>query len=525
LNLKLLHKKSEIPTYVGLLISLSFFGYWLIQSITYIPHDYSNSYFGAYFYLKGEFDLKIFDPYSFNKKIYDAEFRNIFASYAPNAPSTALLFIPFALLPLSLSKFIFNLITCVLFLISACRLCKHIDLPAGFVLLIMPVIFFVPIRNEILFGQSYFLLFFLIIEGYLAYEHKRTILTSVLWSLAILIKIFPAIIFVLLLLKKDWKTAISLASFCMLLVISSVLLQGIDIWYEYLFHILPRNSRGEISVAYLTNYQSAHMFFKYAFLQNKDLNPNPLINSNLLFQAFQVIFKSVVLSLCSMAILKQRGVIGFGLLILGVMLLSPYGNTYGNLLLVIILIASYKNFTGKVFWSIVALIFLISNLPLSIFNTLPDVLQFPRLLLYVILLLTVYCALDIKFQWRFFLFFIVILSLPQVFQPKKEMDSSSLLFKEDKQSLIYNYSLRNNRLHYYYWNENGENIHETKMTAQNISYNEVELRQNQIFYKGKQITKTSDNKIKPALLDDNVIIYLSDKDRGIGFYNLRIIKL
>jgi hypothetical protein len=120
---------------------------------------------------------------------------------------------------------------------------------------------------------------------------------------------------------------------------------------------------------------------------------------------------------------------------------------------------------------------------------------------------------------------VVLFSTPLLFRNENEVDDSYLLFKQDRRSLIYNYGIKNNHIFYQYWHENGENTCETKMNASMLSVNNIELKENQIFYKGKKITHGTDNKIKPALLDDKAIIYLSDKDKGIGFYSVRLIDL
>ncbi len=51
--------------------------------------------------------------------------------------------------------------------------------------------------------------------------------------------------------------------------------------------------------------------------------------------------------------------------------------------------------------------------------------------------------------------------------------------------------------------------------------NELEVRDKQIWYKGKQLTNSPDAKKKPLLIDGVFILYLSDKNRGPGFYTLR----
>ena len=49
----------------------------------------------------------------------------------------------------------------------------------------------------------------------------------------------------------------------------------------------------------------------------------------------------------------------------------------------------------------------------------------------------------------------------------------------------------------------------------------IEIKENQIYYNGKTLTSDKSNKLKPLLVDEHTVIYLSDLDRGIGFYTLR----
>jgi hypothetical protein len=517
--------KPVIISFASLLFCIAVLTYFVVQSYHLIPHDYSNSYFGAYFYLKGDFNSSVFDPYTFNKKIFDEGFHNIFASYSPNPPFTALFFVPFALLPLGVSKLVFNIISSVLFIISIYRLCKHLEISITFIYLLIPLTFFVPLRNEILFGQTYFLILFLITEGYLAYFNNKKALATILWAVSILIKVFPLIIIIFLVLKKDWRASCYLVVTCSLLLLVSVSLQGLDVWVDFLTTILPRSGRGEITSAYMTNYQSAHMFLKYAFLQNDDLNPSPLIKSSLLFHGLEILFKGIVLGICSSIIIQRKDLLAFGLLIFGAMLISPYGSTYANLLLFFIFIVSFKAYKTKQTVLIVFLLFMISNFPIGLLNSLPETLQFPRLLFYCALLSTLFFYSEAKFNLYLTTGFTALFVLTQISQPLKLKDESKLLFKDDKQSLIFDYGLRGNQIVYTFWSDHGPTEFLTNMKGKNITTDSVKLIDNQIYYKGRQITQGNDSKLKPSILDGHSIMYLSDKDRGLGFYNIRILKI
>jgi hypothetical protein len=58
------------------------------------------------------------------------------------------------------------------------------------------------------------------------------------------------------------------------------------------------------------------------------------------------------------------------------------------------------------------------------------------------------------------------------------------------------------------------------MTAQGL-----DLRDNQVWYSGRQLTASPDRKEKPMLVNGEYIVYLSDNGRGAGFYTLRKMKL
>lgn len=498
--------------------------YCLVQATKNGGHDFSNSYFGALFFSQGEFDTTIFDPYAFNKKIYDSGHHYLFVNYNPNPPSTSIFFLPFTLFNLHVAKLLFNLISTLLFIVSIYRLCRHLKIDVGIVGLYLPIVLLIPIRNQILFGQTYFLIFALLAEGYIAHEKRKLVLSSILWSMAIFIKVFPAILLLFILLKKDWKQVFYMGVTCMVILTASILLQGIDVWMEYLLTVLPRNNRGEIQSAYLTNYQSALMLFKYLFIREEVLNPTPLIDSPFLFKGCLVVFKAGILALCSLLIIHRKDILAFGVTLFAGMLISPYGSSYSNILLLFILFAVQREGRSTFFWVTMLLIFLISNLPLGPFQALPLIFQFPRLLLMIILFVYLFAATTSKMKYSVLILYIFILGIPTLLQRDDAVDTSTRLLSDEKHNLIFDYGLKNGFLYYNYW-EGESKIQSTEIPVTNLQKNSVFIKNNQVFYKDNQLTNSSDNKIKPGILNSKSIIYLSDKDKGIGFYTIRVISL
>ena len=510
--------------YGGLILCLALISYWIFQGQRIGGNDFANSYFGAAFFAQGKFDVGIFDPYTFNKRIYDLGYPNLFLSYNPNPPSTAIFFIPFTFLSLDTAKLLFNILTSCLFLFSTYRLCRQLEINWSFMMLCLAVVFFIPMRNQILFGQSYFLIFVLLVEGFIAHERKNTVLASILWGAAILIKIFPAIIFLFLIIKKEWRQTLYLSIACGTMLVISLLFQGMEVWKEYLFVVLPRNDQGEIQATYISAYQSGLMLFKYLFIKDEYLNPDPLIDSVILFKTSLVLFKAAVLGCCTIMLLYRKDILSFGVTLLCGMLMSPYGSTYSNLLLLILLIGIQKTMSKNFFWIAASIIFLIANLPVESFERLPTLLRFPRLILMCTLLVLLIWKDRIKVEAKIFLAYLFLMGLPLIFQQQPKEDMSRRVLPKETHNLIYNYGIKDGFIFYNYWMGHPE-VYLTNIAANNLSTDQVFIKQNQIFYKETQLTHGSDNKIMAMLLDGKAIMYLSDKGKGIGFYTLRLIPL
>jgi hypothetical protein len=105
-----------------------------------------------------------------------------------------------------------------------------------------------------------------------------------------------------------------------------------------------------------------------------------------------------------------------------------------------------------------------------------------------------------------------------LFSSETEINTIKSISK--KHILVYDYNINKEQLQYFYWNTNGENKYNTDIQVRSLDTKGVLLNNNQIFYKQKQLTFGNDNKLKPAILNDSILVYLSDARKGIGFYSL-----
>lgn len=505
------------------------FAWWVWQSASAPLFDFANYYFGGYFLAAGKFDASVYYPHVFNQMISARGIDEVFASFGPNPPSAAVIFAAFSFLEANAAKLLFAFLSALLFLISFFRLCSrqagnHHLLTVVFALL--PFIFLIPIRNNLMLGQSYLLLFFFIVEGYFLYERGKHLQASALWGLAIMLKIFPAIIFLYLLLRKDFSAALKLALACGAFLVVSIVVCGLDVWLFYATEILPRSLRGQISWAFTTQYQSLNMLAKYMFVHDAVLNPQPVASSTVLYHAFQIVVKSIVLVICGLIVVERKDFFSFGLLFYAALVVSPYGNTYSNVFLGIVLVTGSQLVTRRAFFLLTLLIFAIANVPIHLFKDLPVLLQFPRLILQLALFAFVPVLIKFRSQGRVTMLALAFIGVFLLSALTTDTAPAPGLPLPEKHGFLYDIFAdgESGALGYKYWDEEGEKQFLTMLRVSKAD-KAVSVRDNQVFYEDTQVTFSPDNKLEAIMLNGDSLVYLSDHDRGFGFYNVRIIDL
>lgn len=516
--------KRFLEKYYGIvpLFLLCLFFAW--KAVDFPIHDFTNYYFGGYFLANNTFDYQIYFPHHFNKTIADLGYEHLFGSFAPNTPFLALVFLPFSMLSLASAKLVFNGISIVLFLLSIWRLTSFYKIKPMHVAL-LAVVFFIPIKNNLLFGQVYFLLFFLLGESWLSYKKGQFKMMAFLLGFAILLKIFPALLMLIFLFKKEFKTLLYTAISCVILLLISVYFSGLEVWIYCIKVVLPKASNGEIATAFVDNYQSVLMFFKRWFVFDAVENPEAMPAISSLFPAVMVGFKIVILAIGFYITQKvSRALWVFSYWIIAMILLSPYGSTYTFILLIFPYLALSKSklpHKEKVFFAF--LLLLINNLPLSWFKLSSFPFSYIRLIFLSLFFLSFVSIVYKKINWKIVgLAFVIPFALLLIpFQ--ESFITPHYLLEKDSPILVYDYKIEANQLTYFYWNEKGEN-HKT-IPLECAKIRQTEIIENQVHYDGKLITNDKSNKLKPVIIDDKIVIYLSDFERGIGFYTLRKIDL
>jgi hypothetical protein len=494
-------------------------GYFIYKASGAPLSDYAGYYFGSQALLHGNYQ-QVYDTYSLNVLIAEKGFAGVFVSYTPFPPFTSVVLAPFLLLPVAASKLAFNIFSATFFLWVLTRAIKYFSIPARVVWLI-PILFFIPLRNNIFFGQAYLLLFALLMQGFLAYKKGKTAAASLLWAVAIVFKLFPLVIVFFLLVKKQYKQLVYCMAACLLLGTVSVVLNGWAAWQYYVFTIFPRANSGELNNSYTYVFQSAFMLMKNLFVYDEVQNPQVTFNSMPLFVIIMALFKSLILACCVGVTLQKKttSFMAFAGWITASLLLSPNGSTYSLVLLLMPLLALANSKPVYVYVG-TALLFLINTIPVRALAQWPLWLQFPRLYLLLLFFLLTVMAARARLPLKMAVAFFALLLLADVRKLFAEKDNSVYLLKQSL-PLVYEYTIKNNRLVYYYWDEKGSNEAITGYPVYQASTDEVFIQNNQVYYKDQQLTSTPDRKQQVMLVNGTDIIYLSDKGRGFKFYTLR----
>lgn len=506
-----------------LFLLIAFFCY---KSLDYPPHDFSNYYFAGKYFIEGKFDRSIYDPTTFNLKLLQEGYENFFVNFSPNSPFIALFFAPLSNLDIGSAKLLFNLINGFLFLFSLIRIIKYLGISNKPTLLLLPLICFIPIRNGILYGQFYMLLFSMLIEGYLLYKKGKLVPAMLLWVVPTALKIAPGILVIYLIGKKDFKSLAIFAVLGGLVLMSTGFLLSFDIFTFYLSNISPKVSLGEIVSAGFIPNQSPLMFFKYLFISDTVENQHLVANSKILFAAAMGITYALIIYVAlinSSNKTSEKDFRTFGMWLLLIFIISPYGSSYSRILLVIIYLSVIQSekFNKQI---LVGLLLMgIINFPYYYIHDWPIVFQFLGLYATIIVFGIIQDRQPVNRKHLIPIVLSVTLFSVYFYQTVRKRQEVGKYVLENNPSLILDYQLSNNRLSYTYW-QGSEQVDGIDFPFEKWSESSVFIKNNQLYLGDQELTSSLDNKKKPILIGENKIVYLSDWGRGYGFYTLRVIE-
>lgn len=480
--------------------------------------DFANYYFGSKFLINQTLSFfEIYDIIDFNRAIQQDFGAIIYSNYTTVPPFSLIFYIPFCFFPILVSKFIWNLLNLVLFL----QILNKFYIQKWYFFSI-PFVFLPILWSNFSQGQSYILLVFLLINGYFLYEKNHKTMAIILWSIAGLLKITPFIFIIFLWLRKDYKSVFISILTTLILSLSTLFFLNFEHWRFYLSEILPRLFNGEINNPYALNYQSIAVLFKTLFVKDLLQNPQVVYHSPWISQFLILVFNTSALLLVMFENNQKKL---FSTLILISIFISGYGSTYGLILLLIPFLTciSEVNLNPQKVALLLLLLLLINFISIGLLENFSFPFNYGRLFLMLAFLALLVKKNNRSFSINSILLLIIFLA-SQILKMKPEINIGEYVLKQEKHLLMYDFEIKNNVISVDYFTDKGKVTDQILLNTFNYKPKLLDVKKNIILVNNKSI-QLGNEKIKKAILIGNKIYYLSDKNRGIGFYTLRVLNL
>ena len=499
----------------GIFLSVTYYSYPI--------HDFGNYYFGSRFALEGRDVTEIYEPYKFNLAVRNfpgMQQEKFLLNYAVVPPCTLFFYIPFTFWDIHLAKFLFNLTSLLVFCFFLFRLLKHLNIASIWILL-LPVLVFIPFRNNLLFGQAYLLITGLMMGGFTAELKNKNLPAAILYSVAIVLKISPVILLIYLLIRKKMRLLLLTSLISLLIFLAAVSITGWDLMADYFFKSIPRMSQNEINNPYASTYQSFTVLLRNLFVPDQLLNPDAAFHAPLVFTIANGIFTGIIFFfLLSKLKILVNDFSAFALTLFSSLLLTSYTSSYSMVFLIPLCIHLIR-IKPKSFALLLLLIFAVATIPVTVFQSQPLFFRFPRLYLLILLFFMIASGRELiasRFKWM--LASIALFAGISILLLKKDHDGSTYFLSNEAGLLSYDFQIAGNNLLLKTLYEDGSRVREYVLTDSVRTVKPLAIINGQIDFNGP-VTIDDDNKLNPMLINNNYILYLSDKNRGIGFYALR----
>jgi len=520
--------KGTLVYFLPLSLLLSFL-FW--KSLSFPLHDFANSYFPAHIITNSNTpETILFDIYEFNSYIWDLGYDEVLADFYLNSPFNTVAFYPFSLIDNAyLAKAIFNGLCSFLFLLAMYCLYKRFGKKTLFLIVAIPILFYIPLRNQILFGQTYFLVFVLVVFGFLWIERHKNIYGGLALVFAVALKIFPVIYGIPLLVKKQWKALLMTFGLGVILLAISIWFTGITLWETYFFEVLPNAIKNKSTVNFQYNAQSIDVFLKTLFIQDAYYNPAAVFDNERLFFIIKWLLKSVIIGVAvSLSFSNKKNL--FALLsiwVVALFLMQSRTATYAQVLWII---PAFYIFSSKLHIykqiGFFAVLFVMCNLPLSSLKELPLFFKFSRLWLTIILAILFYSSFNKKVNYKYIgLGLLILLPLHLDLFSHQQNNHSEYVLEEKKYFMIYDFENDNNTLTYKALGKGGRIVEKTNIKLTNFDTDSYTIENNQITHNGLQITNDPSLKKKPVLVNDCEVYYLTDSKSRRGAFTIKKINI
>lgn len=197
-----------------------------------------------------------------------------------------------------------------------------------------------PLQRNLLYGQYYIVLLGILTAGCWAAQRQRNRLAGSLIGLGVAVKIFPVILTLHFIRKKNWEALVWCVFTGILCLLVSIPIFGWSLHRTYLLQVLPWTLRGEVLDPYNLASSSLSTLLHRLFIFEPQLNAHPALHAPWLFA---ILHPSLQLALLAPALLwidtgvssRARIALEWSALLLATTTLTPLPASYHFTVLVL----------------------------------------------------------------------------------------------------------------------------------------------------------------------------------------------
>jgi hypothetical protein len=156
--------------------------------------------------------------------------------------------------------------------------------------------FSLPLYANLLYGQYYLLLLFVLTLACWLYVHERRFLSGIAIAVAAALKIFPILYILYFLRKRDWKAIAGCLCGLAALAGASIAVFGWQLNRIFLTQMLSSPLRGEVINPYLLTSSSISALLHHLFIFEPQWNPHPMLHAPVLFAVLLPFLQMLVLA-------------------------------------------------------------------------------------------------------------------------------------------------------------------------------------------------------------------------------------
>ncbi len=336
---------SPLLRHLGLGLLIAVLSGWVlirgvVPTLSHPGGDFANYYTASRILLEGgSVERAYWDFTWFQKQIDSNGIRDQMGGFIPHPPSTALVFLPIAGLEPILAKRIWALLNVLLALAASFLLARitGLSLTLSSTLLLLSG---AALINNFLFGQLYLLLLVSLLAGFYFHQSGHPLLAGICFGSLAPVKYVGLLWLLYFSWRRRWSLVAAGAATVILVLAATLWMDGIRVFWTFITEVLPRYLAGQVQDPFTVRLQTWNSLFRRLFLHEPTLNPNPLLDSPLLFYFCKNTIFWGFLFFC-VCLLQRSDHFGnrdsflfqLGLIPMTLLLIAPVGATYHFLLL------------------------------------------------------------------------------------------------------------------------------------------------------------------------------------------------